>query len=219
MDKTITPEDFRELDNKFNKLRTKISNPHSQEYSKELLSLLNAKLDARSDFVNWITGLATGAMFLSFTNLSTAFNIWIFLSSILFLLSIIFTISFKFFAEVRFAVKESEVSVLKVIWENHNITMQLKDKIDKGEEISEDEKSIFFNIQQNIVNYLDDDYIKKLKKPILLKDKLLNLSYWSTLIVFISGISLFAFSFIKPAVNKILMDSSAANIKQINTNR
>lgn len=58
------PIDIEALEKKRQKIKSLIENPHSREYRDKLAELLNAKINARDNFVNWITGLATGSMYL-----------------------------------------------------------------------------------------------------------------------------------------------------------
>lgn len=193
--------DVEALEKKRKKIKPITENPHIKEYGEKLSELLNLRADAMDNFVNWVTGLATGSMFLAFSNFaSTPDNIRVVLlwSGIVSFLCIASAMSFKILLRVRFSNLELEVSILKNLWESHEIQTQLKEKTTRGEKITEKDTQKLLRNQEQSLNYLDEDYIERLKKPILLKSQRFIFSYWLTLALFFIGIILMASYYVLP---------------------
>ena len=191
---------IKELEEKCRKVKEKLQNPLNDEFHNKLKELLNTKINSRDNFINWVTGLTTGAMFLIFANISSLGNnkpLLISTIGILFL-SVISAMFFKIFLEVRYSNEEIEVEVLKILWEGKDAEIQIKAMIGAGKEVSEkDKKKLYKNINDS-VKYLDDGYLEKLKAPITIKSKLLTFFYNLTVFLFFLGIILTAVSFIFP---------------------
>jgi hypothetical protein len=64
--------DIDALETKRKRVTAKSQNPANAAYRDKLSELLNLQATARDNFVNWITGLATGAMILAFSNVASA---------------------------------------------------------------------------------------------------------------------------------------------------
>lgn len=191
--------DIEALEAKWQRVQTKIENPHSKRYGEKLTELLNSKVNARDNFVNWITGLATGSMFLAFSNVVSApdnIQVVLLFSGIASFFSIISAMVFKILLEVRFSALELEVSLLKNFFEGHDIQTQLEKMVKSGKEVTEKDKQRFLQNMDESLNYLDESHLEKLKKPIKLKSKFLVYSYWQTLGLFVTGISLMALYYV-----------------------
>jgi hypothetical protein len=185
----------KELEEKLKRVKEKSSNPTAKEYGNRLAELLDAKASGRNDFVNWITGLATGSMFLAFSGTSSAaaeYQCLLLSSGVASLLCIISALAFKMLLEVRFSAMELEVSMLKNIWEGHDIKTELAQLAQSGREVTEEQKQRLLRNLDESLNYLDESYLEKLKKPINIKSKLWEWSYWITLVLFLLALSLMA---------------------------
>lgn len=185
--------DVKELEAKIQRVRKKSDNPTARQYADKLSELLDSKATARDNFVNWITGLATGSMFLAFSNASSALpddNLILLLSGTTSFLCIISALAFKILLEVRFSALELEVSLLKNIWEGHDIRAELAPLMQEGEDIPEEQKQRFLQNLDQSLNYLDENHLKELKRPINIKSKLWVWSYWLTLGLFLAALSL-----------------------------
>lgn len=132
-------------------------------------------------------------MFLAFSNVSSASlndNLFLLLSGITSFLCILSALTFKILLEVRFSALELEVSLLKNIWEGHDIRAELELLTQHGEDVTEEhEQRLLRNLDESL-NYLDESYLEKLKRPINLKSKLWVWSYWVTLGLFLAALSL-----------------------------
>ncbi|MDD4980937.1 MAG: hypothetical protein PHC54_06710 [Candidatus Omnitrophica bacterium] len=187
-----------ELIERFKKLKPKLENPHNKAYHGKLNELLQSKTSSRDAFINWITGLATGALFFTFANFpSKLYNITILkCAGISLFLTILSALAFKIFLEVRYSALELEVALLQNLWEGHDLKSKLEEMFNKDGEVDENAKKEFLRNYRDSLNYLDDKHIEKLKKPVNIKSKFLTLFYWSTLILFILGVSLIGIEFI-----------------------
>lgn len=188
-----------ELEAKRQRVVAKSANPKSKEYGDKLGELLNAKATARDNYVNWVTGLASGSMFLAFSNIGSApteLRIFLLLSGFSSFLSVLSAMAFKILLDVRFSALELEVSLLKNIWQGHDIRTELEELVKSGKEITESEKQKFLRNMDESLNYLDESYLKKLKRPINIKTKLWIWSYWQTLAFFVAGIVLIVLYFV-----------------------
>lgn len=192
--------DIDALEIKLQRVKAKSENPTNSQYGDKLAELLNSRATARDNFVNWIAGLATGAMSLAFSNLASAPNglkTILLCSGLASFLCIIFAMAFKILLEVRFSALELEVSLLKNIWEGHDIRTQLDEMMQIGKEVTEEIKQKFLRNMNESLDYLDESNLEKLKKPINLKSRLWDYSYWLTLGLFVMGVGLMAFYFVK----------------------
>jgi len=183
--------DIAELEAKRLRVKAKSDNPTSKAYGDKLAELLNSQATARDNFMNWITGLATGAMFLAFSNVSSApadLRALLLVSGLSSFVCVLSAMAFKIFLEVRFSALELEVSLLKNIWQGHDIRSELEQLMKSGKEVTEDEKQKLLRNMDDSFNYLDDNYLRTLKRPINLKSKLWVWSYWQALAFFVVGI-------------------------------
>lgn len=188
-----------ELEAKRQRVVAKSANPKSKEYGDKLGELLNAKATARDNYVNWVTGLASGSMFLAFSNIGSApteLRIFLLLSAFSSFLSVLSAMAFKILLDVRFSALELEVSLLKNIWQGHDIRTELEELMKSGKEITESEKQKFLRNMDESLNYLDESYLKKLKRPINIKTTFWIWSYWQTLAFFVAGIVLIVLYFV-----------------------
>jgi hypothetical protein len=187
--------DVVELEAKRQRVKAKSDNPTSKAYGDKLAELLSSRATARDNFVNWITGLATGSMFLAFSNVGSAptdLRALLLLSGLSSLVCVLSAMAFKILLEVRFSALELEVSLLKNIWEGHDIRWQLEQLVKNGKEVTEDAKQKLLRNMDESLNYLDENYLRELKKPINFKSKLWIWSYWQTLAFFVGGIVVMA---------------------------
>lgn len=196
-DKTI---DVDELEAKRQRVDAKSNNPTSKGYGDKLAELLNSKASARDNFVNWITGLATGSMYLAFSTIGSAANdlrVVLLLSGLSSFLCVLSAMAFKILLDVRFSALELEVSLLKNIWEGHNIRSKLEDLRKSGKEVTENEKQKLLRNLDDSLNYLDEKYLREIKRPINFKSKIWVWSYWQTLAFFVAGIFLMALYYLR----------------------
>src|SRR5438445_8479373 len=127
--------DVAELEAKRQRVKAKSDNPTSKAYGDKLAELLNSRATARDNFVNWITGLATGTMFLAFSNVGSAptdLRTVLLLSGVSSFVCVLSAMAFKILLEVRFSALELEVSLLKNIWQGHDIRSQLEQLVKDG---------------------------------------------------------------------------------------
>lgn len=169
------------------------SNPHIATYKKKLEELISAKLNSRDNFINWITGLATGSMLFALTNLaSTAQNIRYILlySAIAFFIGIISSIFFKALLEVRFFGLELDVKILKNLYDGHDLNTRLTSEIDYKGKVSEiDKQKLYQNVNESL-DFLDPTFPAKLSKSQNIKFRLLDFSFWAAILLFIIGLFL-----------------------------
>ena len=192
-----------ELEANRQRVIAKSNNPKSKEYGDKLAELLNAKATACDNFVNWITGLATGAMFLAFSSIdsaTTGLRIVLLLSGLSSFLCVLSAMAFKILLDVRFSALELEVSLLKNIWQGHDIRSELEALVKSGKDVTEDQKQKLLRNMDDSLNYLDENYLQKLKEPINFKSKLWVWSYWQTLALFLAGVVLMAGYYVRSSL-------------------
>lgn len=169
--------DIGELQKKLEKLKPKLDNSHNKEYHDKLNELLQSQINSRDNFINWIAGLTTGAMFFIFANISSTVNYLkiLILAGGIFFATIISAILFKIFLEVRYGPLILEVKLLRNLWEGYDLRSELKGaKIGKSEsEVDEGAKRKFLRNFSNSLNFIDPNHIEKLKRPITFKSYLL----------------------------------------------
>lgn len=168
-------------------------NPHVKEYNNKLQELLTSKTNSRDNFINWITGLATGSMFLALSNLSTtpqSGRLLFLLSAIASFIGIIFAIVFKILLEVRFFALELEVEILKVLYEGHDLKARLTSETSAGKIPSEaDVQKFLRNIDQHL-DILDKNKFDERARHPQLKGKLLDYFFWAAIGMFTTGLFL-----------------------------
>jgi len=81
---------------------------------------------------------------------------------------------------------------LKNIWEGHDIRTELAQIAQSGREVTEEQKQRLLQNLDESLNYLDESYLEKLKKPINIKSKRWEWSYWITLVLFLLALGLMA---------------------------
>lgn len=195
-----TEIDIEDLEEKRKRVKAKSDNPHSKEYGDKLAELLNSRAIARDNFINWITGLATGSMFLAFSGISAEANSlqgYLVFSGIASFFCIASAMAFKILLEVRFSALELEVSLLKSIWQGHDIRTQLEEMVKEGKEITEEDKQKFLRNINESLDYLDEAHLEELKKPINRKSRIWVYSYWQTLALFILGTGIMAYYYVQ----------------------
>lgn len=139
-------------------------------------------------------------MFLAFSTIGSAttdLRVVLLLSGLSSFLCVLSAMAFKILLDVRFSALELEVSLLKNIWEGHDIRSQLEELMISGKEVTENEKQKLLRNFDDSLNYLDENYLKELKRPINLKSKLWVWSYWQTLAFFVAGIVLIALYYLQ----------------------
>ena len=185
--------DAKELEEKVRRVMSKSENPTTKEYGDRLAEFLDSKATTRDNFINWITGLATGSMFLAFSYSSSAIpkeKLFLLFSGIASFLCIISALTFKILLEkVRFNHSELELSLLKSIWEGHNLKAELDYKKQSNEIVTKEDIEKLTENRNETSNYLDDGYVNNLKKSINLKAKIWDYSYWTTLALFLIALS------------------------------
>jgi hypothetical protein len=196
--KKFTESDIKVLEEKIKRIKQKIDNPHNAAFHDKLKNLLNAKADSRDSFINWITGLTTGAIFLMLNKIAPGMEDKILPISIIGILfsTILSAFFFKVFLEVRYSCEELDIALLRNIWEDHDIRSGLADLIKQGKEVSEEEKQKLYNNLEESLMYLDSDFLEKSKKPITVKSNLLAFFYGLTMFLFFMGIALMVTYFI-----------------------
>ncbi|MBI1882843.1 MAG: hypothetical protein HYS08_01360 [Chlamydiae bacterium] len=184
--------DIAELEKKAEEIKRKCDNPHNKEYHEQLNEFLQTKLSGRDNFINWLTGLATGALFFTFNKLSNdlAYVEILVLGSKLLVLTVFSALVFKIFLEIRYVSMKLGVEILKNLWEGHNIRNQIEEIATTGnKKVDEKIKTKFLCNFRDSLRFYDEDYLEGLKRPIGVKTRLLTLFYWLTIGLFVSGIA------------------------------
>jgi hypothetical protein len=194
----FSEEEIKEIEEKCRKIKQEIENPLNREFHDKLKYLLNAKADTRDNFINWLTGLTTGAIFLILNKVSSGMDNRILPISIIVILflAILSAMLFKVFLEVRYSSEEFEVAMLKTIWEGYDIRKRIDDSIRQGKPISEEEKQRLYKNLKDSINYVDAGFLEKSKKPITIKSNLLSFFYNLTVFSFFIGITMMIVYFI-----------------------
>ena len=170
-------------------------NPHVKEYQTKLQELLTVKSNSRDSFINWITGLATGSMFLTLSNLSSlttpqSGRLILLLSAFASFLGIIFAILFKILLEVRFSAQEVEVEILKSLYEGHDLRTRLTAESSAGRIPSEADKQKFIRNMDQQLDILDKNQFDERSKSQQLRGRLLDRFFWAAIGMFIAGLFL-----------------------------
>ena len=198
-------ENDEDIENEINDLLQKvreinpiITNPHNREYHQKLTNLFQSVLSARDNFINWITGLATGAIFFVFTRISSAtINTcglkWA--GRVLFG-TIISALLFKLFFEVRHSALKFEVHILGTLWERKELNQEVKKMLEKQGEADKETKKKFLKNHREHLRFLDNKYIERLKKPGMIQLRALNFFYYLTLGTFMLSIILLAITYL-----------------------
>jgi len=189
--KKFSEEDIVKIEERCKKIKQEISNPHNKEFHDRLKSLLNAKVDSRDNFINWLTGLTTGAIFLMLNKAAPGVDsrsLFVSIIGILFF-TIISAMLFKIFLEVRYSSDEFDVVLLKNIWEGHDIRKRIDDSIKEEKPVPEDEKQKLYENLQDSIKFLDKDFLEKSKRPITIKSILLSFFYKLTVFLFFVGVT------------------------------
>lgn len=196
--------DISSLEKKRDRILTQLkeegeSNPHVEIYRNKLEELLSNKLNLRDNFINWITGLSTGSMFLSLSSLnsSTTHNVRLILlsSAISSFFGIVFAIKFKVLLDIRFIGLETEVNILKILYEGHDLRARLNSAMNHKSIVNEaDENEFLLNMDQSL-DLLDPTFQKPSKSQNC-KYRLLSFSYWVATGLFILGITLIVLRYI-----------------------
>lgn len=168
-------------------------NPHVKEYKTKLQELFTAKVNSRDNFINWITGLATGSMFLALSNLSTTpqcGRLIFLLSAIVSFIGIIFAILFKVLLEVSFSALELEVKILKVLYDGHDLQTRFNAEMLSGRTPSEADKQKFLRNMDQSLDILDKNKFDEQAKFPKLKARLLVFFFWVAICMFTTGLFL-----------------------------
>ncbi len=201
----FTDQEIRDAEEKCKKFKQEVENPHNKEFHDKLINLLNKKVDSRDSFINWLTGLTTGAIFLILNKISPGMDnrILFVLAISAFFLTILVAMLFKVFLEVRYSSDEFEIDMLKNVWEGHDIKRRIDDLLMEGKKIDEVEIQRFYGNLKDSIKYLDKDFLERSKRPVAMKSKLLSICYGLTVFLFFIGITLMTIYFIlvmfKPA--------------------
>ncbi|RJO63840.1 MAG: hypothetical protein C4540_06315 [Candidatus Omnitrophota bacterium] len=205
--KEYSEEEIRAIEEKCKSIKQEIENPHNKEFHDKLKILLNAKADSRDNFINWLTGLTTGAIFFMLNKVSPIMDnriLSISIIAILFL-TILSAVLFKVFLEVRYSSEELEVAMLKNIWEGYDITKRTENLMTQGRTITDEEKEKLYKNFEESIKYIDNDFLERSKKPITIKSFLLSFFYKSSVFLFLAGITLtivyFSLIVFKPVTN------------------
>jgi hypothetical protein len=196
--KVFSEAEIKALEERCKNIRQTVANPNNTEFHDKLKNLLNAKVDSRDNFINWITGLTTGAIFLLLNKIYPGMadkELPILIIVVLFL-TIFSAFLFKIFLEVRYSSEEFDVTLLKNIWEGHDIKTRLQDLAKQGKVITEEERQKFYRNLNETLSYLDSDFLARTKKPVNIKSKLLTLFYGLSIFLFLLGITLMIIYFI-----------------------
>lgn len=171
----------------------KVANPHAEQYRIKLLELLTSKTTSRDNFINWITGLTTGSLFFSLSNIHSspdAPRLALISSALASLLGIISSISFKMALEARFFALELEVEILKTLYDGHDLRTQLSAELDRGNKISDaDNQKFLRNVDQSL-NLSDKKQIEKRTRSQNIKNRLMQIFFWSAIVLFSVGLLL-----------------------------
>lgn len=174
-------------------------NPHVEKYKDKLQELLTAKTNSRDNFINWITGLATGSMFFTLSNLSSTpqgIRIIVLFSAIASFIGIVFAILFKMLLESRFIALELEVEFLRTLYEGHDLQTLLNEKVASGDVPSDAETQRFLRNLDQGLDILDKKTFEERAKSSNLKIRLLACPFWAAIGMFITGVFLMVLRYV-----------------------
>lgn len=172
--------------------KSKFENPHNKEYHDKLNELLQSEADSRDNFINWLTGLATGIMFYIFAKdfgTKEYTRILLLIAGGLLFATIISALLFKIFLRVRYSDLRVQVSLLHFLWEGHDLRSKIKAEISQGNKIDRKTKEEFMENYRSVLNFADPAYREKLKRPVMIQSHLLSFFYWATLFLFFLSVS------------------------------
>jgi hypothetical protein len=169
------------------------ANPHVEEYRSKLQELFTAKTNSRDNFINWITGLATGSMFLALSNLNStppSIRLILLLSAVASFIGIIFAILFKVLLDVRFIALELEVEILKTLYDGHDLNTRLNAEVTAGKVPGEADKQKFLRNMDQSLDILDKNKFDERHNSPNFKTRLLAFSFWAAIGMFTTGLFL-----------------------------
>jgi len=187
-----------EVEKKRKNLKPKLENPITKEYHAKLKELLDSKYNSRDNFMNWVTGLTTGAALFVFANVSSVVNNKILFrwSGVILFSAIISAMLFKILLEVRYSSQELDLELLKNFYKGYDTREQIKKMVEAEGRVTNEYKLKLLKIQMKNFNFLDEAFLEKRARPITIKSRLLNYFYYSTLTLFLIGVSLMAGYFV-----------------------
>ena len=165
-------------------IRARGENPSAKEYGDSLAKLLEDVATARDSFVNWVAGLATGTMLLTFQAIPEAGReqiLFLFLSGLASFACLVFTFAFKILLEIRFAHRALEISLLRTIYEGHNIRTELEAVFGREGSVPESAELRLMKNIEDTLQYLDEDHVTALRRPIDRKERWWKAVYWLAL--------------------------------------
>ena len=169
------------------------TNPHIKEYHQKLSALYEGRTKSEDDFINWITGLNSAAMYLALNSLQGTTGlerVALVLSAGASFLGLISAVAYKFLAVIRFNALQLEVSILKNLADGHDINAQLSVLANSGTPVSdEDTQKLLRNINENL-DFLDPNQFALHQKPAQRRATQLAWAYRLALIFFLLGVTL-----------------------------
>lgn len=191
-------KEIDELLKKIKEIDPIITNPYNQEYHKKSNELFQSILTARDNFINWITGLSTGAIFFVFTKVSSEIgNVsCLKLAGRTLFATIICALFFKFFLEVRYGILRFDVYILGTLWEGGQLKQEVKKMLDKQGEVDKETKREFLENHREHLRLLDSKYLERFKRQGSRQIRALTLFYYLSLLTFVSGIILLATAYL-----------------------
>ena len=179
------PIDLEEVE----QAKARQKNPYLRDFNNKLKELMQSEVNSKDHFINWITGLTSGAILFVFTQIKGMdYNEWIlFWAGTLFFLAILSAILFKIFLKVNYGVLRLEVNLLRILWEGHEFRRNaIEEKTKKGKVCKETAEKLKRN-QRESIKVLDPKHKERTIKWSTLGYNLLGIFYWGTLILFVSG--------------------------------
>lgn len=168
-------------------------NPQTKEYNEKLKELFSSKLVSRDNFVNWVTGLASGSLFLALSNLATtpqSIRGILLCSAIASFLGIAFAIIFKVLLEVRFFGLELEVFILKTLYDGHDLRTQMTTELNRTGVANEAAKQKFYKNMSDSLDLLDRSIVGDPSRSQHMKLQFLAFFFWASVVMFAAGITL-----------------------------
>ncbi len=169
-------------------------NPHLNELRAKLVELLAVQTKSKDEFINWITGLSTAAMYLALTNLDSgpqSVRLLLLLSGLASFGELFAAIAFKyFFANVRFSDLQLEVNIQRNLFQGHDINTHLTDLANQGTAITDADRQQFLQNMDESLNLIDPSNLHTYQKPVEANETLMHCSYRLSVVLFILGIAL-----------------------------
>lgn len=166
-------------------------NPHNKKYHRKLVELISLQDTAQDNFINWITGIASGSIFWglskildpSLKDLTVYCKITFFVG--MDFLVLLTAICFKLFFRNKFNYLKLETEILGVLWKSHELKLQIENDLKQSGNVALDIEIEFLKNHLHNIDLATPEYVSKIKKKILLKSKILDFLYKLTVLSFL----------------------------------